>query len=173
MFICVYPWPIMSLPGLEEITLIPRHQESRVSTQQAGVPAPPKRAHPKFHDVRSSEVPLESAGGLKVGQAVLACPLFCLGSRPGSTRAERQASTACPTSGALALETARKLSIRRPLAAKPRCACGEYFSPRQKRKTAPDLSQDLRDQSDAARPWLGWGTASGCLDYNFCRTIPG
>ena len=27
VFICVYPWPIMSLPGLEEITLTPGHQE--------------------------------------------------------------------------------------------------------------------------------------------------
>ena len=33
VFICVYPWPIMSLPGLEEIALIPRHQESRDSSR--------------------------------------------------------------------------------------------------------------------------------------------
>src|ERR1035438_2234008 len=36
VFICVYPWPIMSLPGLEEITLIPRHQESRNSSRRSG-----------------------------------------------------------------------------------------------------------------------------------------
>ena len=78
-----------------------RHQESRVSTQQAGVPAPRKRAHPKFHDVRSSELVTEPrppgsgfavtsrsfategkwaeaflsmARASQVGQAVLACP---------------------------------------------------------------------------------------------------
>ena len=32
----------------------------------------------------------------EVGQAVLACPLFCLGTRSGSARAGRQASTAQP-----------------------------------------------------------------------------
>ena len=32
----------------------------------------------------------------EVGQAVLACPLFCLGSRPGSARANRQAVLAAP-----------------------------------------------------------------------------
>jgi hypothetical protein len=43
-----------------------------------------------------------------------------------------------------------------------------------KRKTAPDLSPDLRDQSDAARPWLGWGYGVGLSgNYNLCRTIPG
>jgi hypothetical protein len=39
----------------------------------------------------------------EVGQAVLACPLFRLGSRPNSARADRQASTACPTPGPLAI----------------------------------------------------------------------
>jgi len=40
-----------------------------------------------------------------VGQAVLACPLSCLGSGPGSARAAWQASTACPTSGPTANST--------------------------------------------------------------------
>jgi hypothetical protein len=35
VFIGVYRWPIMSLPGLEEITLIPRHHEFGVSARQA------------------------------------------------------------------------------------------------------------------------------------------
>ena len=42
-----------------------------------------------------------------------------------------------------------------------------------KRKTASDLSPDFWDQSDAARPGLGWGMASGYMVYNSCRIIPG
>jgi len=35
VFIRVYPWPIMSLPGLEELALIPRHQEFGDSSRRS------------------------------------------------------------------------------------------------------------------------------------------
>jgi hypothetical protein len=45
---------LLGAPG-RWMPLAKRVEMSLVSTQQAGVPAPRKRAHPKFHDFRSSE----------------------------------------------------------------------------------------------------------------------